>query len=132
MNWNNRKTIIAAILAILVGLVCLQGATGATRLEKDGQGFAMQGVLRPGNSFRLALTDTGSARTATNFTAKVIRVYCPEDCWIKLGGSTVTVADSTGMLLPGGVIEYLTVGTNTRIAGRAKAVADTLYVTEME
>jgi len=118
------------IWIFLAGL-CAWAYVGAdTQLQRDSAGFTIQGALHPGTSHTIALADT-SKRNSTAFTARIVRVYCPEDCYINFGTSGVYVT-SSNLLLPGGVMEYFSLKSETRIAGMAKASIDTLYITEME
>jgi len=98
-------------------------------LARDDYGEAIQGALTPETAQTVSLSDA-TARTATNFTYRVIRIYSTANCFIKLGDSTVEAA-VTDHFLPTGAIEYFARKEHTRIAGILASGTGTLYISEM-
>jgi len=100
-----------------------------SELDKDDQGEPIQGALTPKTAQSVSLSDV-TARNATDFTYRMIRVYSTQNCFIKLGDSTVE-ATVTDHYLPTGAIEYFARKEHTRIAGILPSGTGTLYISEM-
>lgn len=99
-------------------------------LPEDKNGNIIQGVLEPKAAQKVALT-VASARSGTDFAARVIRVVSDVDCFIRLGDANVT-ATVNDHFLPAKSGDYFAVGGAKRVAGIVAIGAGNLYVTELE
>ena len=104
-----------------------------TLLPRDDNVQAVQ-TLRLGTAHQVAIGAT-SARNATAFTGRVIRLHADTDCFIRTGDATV-VATASDHFLPAGETTILSIGAgrdqkDSHIAVIQKSAAGTLYVSEL-
>ncbi len=81
-----------------------------------------------GASQTISVSGTSAQSTAFSSSTTLIRLFSTEDCYIAMGDSPT--ANSSGMFLPGGIVEYVGVKTGQKLAAIRDANSGTLYVTE--
>ena len=98
-------------------------------LDKDDYGEPIQGALTPQTAQKISISAI-TARNATAFTYRVIRVIASAACYIKLGDSTIE-ATTDDHYLPAGAIEYFARKEHTHLAGLSTTGSGTIYISEM-
>ena len=94
--------------------------------------MTMQTILKPRNGQSVSFDDTeGGVKNSVKLASPQIGVYVTQDCYLKFGGSDVTVAsDDYDIFLPLGTKEDLETGGHGYVA-IIRATADgTAYINE--
>ena len=118
------------VMSLIVGATFVVASTGVNQLVDDSN-QTIHGLLEPNGTTRVITTGAVSARTAADFTTKVVRIVCSEAAFIEFGTSAVTAAN-TDMLMPQNSVEYFNVGPHVRVAAIQSTAAGTCNVTEMK
>lgn len=96
--------------------------------------MTMQTILRPvgGSTYDVAFDGTtGGIRNSTPFTKNKIRIYPTEACYIKFGGSTVTVsATDYDMYLPADIPADLSTGGAGYVAILRETTSGTAFINQ--
>lgn len=104
----------------------LRGSKGAQKGSNPNTKFD---AVFPGASQKVSFTGT-SAQCTNPFAANVsiLRVFADQDCYLAFGVNPT--ADSTGLFLPAGMIEYFGINPGDKVAAIQKSSAGTLYIME--
>ncbi len=121
-----RFLVLALIMLLMVGV---SYATRPT-LEKDDQGWAIQGALTPVTAHVISASVT-TATNSTAFTYNVLRVISTANCFIAFGSSIVTSA-LTDHYLPADTVEYFSRKEHTHMAVILSAGTCSVYISEMK
>ena len=81
-----------------------------------------------GASQTLNIASASTATTSFASTTRVVRVFPTEDCFAAFG--TAPDATTTGMFLPGGVIQFFGVVPAEKMAIKQSATTGSCYITE--
>lgn len=89
-----------------------------------------EGIPDPGTVVQQAFTGTTATAVLPTESSR-IRLGATEDCYYKLGASTVTVTTANGVWLPAGV-ETIAVGNYTHIAVIRSSASGTLHIARLD
>lgn len=82
-----------------------------------------------GTSQKIAVGAASVASSVFSAGVTVMRLYADADCYVTIG--SVPVASATSMFLPAGILEYVGIDANDKIAViQSGSSTGTLYLTE--
>lgn len=82
-----------------------------------------------GTTQKIAFTNSSLQSTnSISNNVTIVRLYADQDCYIAMGANPT--ATTSGLYLPGGIIEYFSVNAGDKVAALRSTLDGTLYITE--
>lgn len=94
--------------------------------------MTMQTILKPRNGRTVAFDDTaGGAKNSVKFLSPQVGIYTTQDCYIKFGGSDVTVSSSDhDRMIPAEAMVDMETGGHGYVAIIRVSTNGTAYINE--
>ena len=91
----------------------------STPAKSDKSGQYFQAVVFGGTNTQQAFTGTAARFQLSNGSCSLIEVFATQDCWIKIGNSSVTAAanDGTSKCIRGGINYFIGIPESLIAAG---------------
>ncbi len=106
----------------------MAGKQNSTKALANQHGDNFEAII-PGLSQTVAVGAASAQSTALDDNTTIVRLFATVDCFIAIG-SNPTAASATGMFIPGGIIDFIGINKNDKIAVIRSSASGSLYLTE--